>query len=83
MNAIDYWKNKMTTYKALQKIDTLTKGELIHFIQLMDTEIAYYEQVIKNYPPERMEKYGIPYMKKLEEQKQKFVDKLNLWTSKI
>ena len=67
----------MTIYKALQKIDALTKEELIHCIQRMDAYIIDYKEVIKNYPDERMKKYGIPYMERLKKQKQKFVDSLS------
>ena len=70
----------MTKYTALQKIDELSKCELMHCIQQMDIEINYYHQCIKNYPPERLEKYGIPYLEKLEKEKQTFVDKLNQFT---
>ena len=67
----------MKKQTALEKIKTLTMAELDHRIQLMDYEIEYYKLCIQNYPPERMEKYGKPYLKKLEEQKQVFVEEKN------
>ncbi len=68
----------MRIIQALEKIDTLTKCELEHCIQRLDEEIKYYQICVKNYNKEKMEKYGIPYRKMLEEKRQKFVDKLNL-----
>lgn len=42
-----------------------TKENLEHRIQLKKDEITKYEYVIQNYPPDRMEKYGEPYLQKL------------------
>jgi hypothetical protein len=42
-----------------------TKENLEHRIQLKKDEITKYEHVIQNYPPDRMEKYGEPYLQKL------------------
>ena len=67
----------MTIFKALQKIDTLTKEELNHCIQRMDIEIDHHKICIKNYPPNRMERCGIPYLKRLEERRKKFLDRIN------
>lgn len=67
----------MTIFTALEKIDSLTPYELKHCIQRMDVDLKYYEICVKNYPPERMIKHGIPYRKLLEERRKKFEDKLN------
>ena len=66
----------MTIFKALQKIDALTKEELKHCIQRMNTDINYYRICIKNYPPDRMKRFGVPYLKRLMNQRQKFIKRL-------
>ena len=43
-----------------------TKENLEHRIQLKKDEITKYEYVIQNYPSDRMEKYGEPYLQKLK-----------------
>lgn len=37
-----------------------------HRIQLKKIEIKNYEQSIKNYPPQRMQTHGEPYLRKLQ-----------------
>lgn len=66
----------MTILKALKKIKTLTKSELEHCIQRMDTDIEYYRVCCRNYPPDRFKRYAIPYFNKLNDQRQKFVNQL-------
>ena len=36
-----------------------------HLIQLKKIEIDRYKLAIKNYPEDRMQKYGIPFLKRL------------------
>lgn len=67
----------MTIYKALKKIDTLNKSELEHCIQRLNVEIEGYNRCIENYPPDKLKKYGLPYLKRLMDQRQKFINKLN------
>lgn len=43
-----------------------TKENLEHRIQLKKDEITRYERACKNYPPDRMKKYGEPYLQKLK-----------------
>jgi hypothetical protein len=66
----------MTILKALKKVDNLTKTELKHCIQRMDTEIEGYLFCSRNYPPDRWKRCGLPYLKRLEKQRQTFVDRL-------
>jgi hypothetical protein len=66
----------MTILKALKKINTLTKCELEHCIQRMNTEIEGYKLCSENDRPEIVAKYGIPYVMRLEERRQKFIDRL-------
>lgn len=42
-----------------------SKENLEHRIQLKKDEIQRYERVIANYPPDRMEKNGKPFLEKL------------------
>jgi len=67
----------MTIETALKKIDTLSKEELIHCIQRIDTEIKYYKFCIRNYSPDKMKKYGIPFIKRLETKRETFNNKLS------
>ena len=66
----------MTILKALKKINSLTKCELKHCIQRMNEEIEGYKICSENDRPEIVAKYGIPYVMRLEKQKQQFVDRL-------
>jgi len=67
----------MTIDTAIEKIDTLSATELKHCIQRMDVEIDYYNKCIKHYDPTKLEKYGFPYLKRLADKRQKFIDQLN------
>ena len=66
----------MTILKALKKINTLTKCELKHCVQRMNVEIENYKICSENDRPEIVAKYGIPYVIRLEKQKQKFIDRI-------
>lgn len=67
----------MTIHTALKKIDSLTPSELRHCIQRMDIELKNYERVVLNYSPYMMKRFGLPYAKMLEGQRQQFVNKLD------
>lgn len=41
------------------------KTNIAHRIQLKKDEIARYEQAIKNYPPDRTERNGKPFLARL------------------
>ena len=43
-----------------------TKENLEHRIQLKKVEIDRYQVVIENYPPDRMERHGKPFLQKLQ-----------------
>ena len=47
-----------------------TKENLEHRIQLKKDEITHYARVIKNYPPNRMNKCGIPHLRRLNNELQ-------------
>lgn len=66
----------MTILKALKKINMLTKCELEHCIQRMNEEIEGYKICSENDRPDQIAKYGIPYVMRLEERRQKFIDRL-------
>jgi hypothetical protein len=50
---------------------------LEHQIQLKKIEIDNYTQAIKNYPIERLEKFGKPYLQKLNNELQVLMDAHN------
>ena len=62
---------------ALQKLGSLSESELKHCIQRVDVEIDYYNKCIRNYDPKKLEKYEFPYLKRLGDKRQKFIDQLN------
>ncbi len=66
----------MNIFKALQKINKLSKKELKQAIFQAQVDIDYYKIVIKNYPPKRMKSIAIPHMKKLKDRKKQFEDAL-------
>ena len=55
----------VTEEVLVQKLRKLTATRLEHAIQLLRNEIPLYELSCKNYPPDRMEKYGVPYLARL------------------
>jgi len=66
----------MNLTTALDRIDELSVSDLKHCIQLMDVTISSYEKAITNYPLDRMNNYGIPFLKRLKEQRKELTDKL-------
>lgn len=56
----------MNISKALKKINDLNQQQLEHFYQLANEDVLRYKHVIRNYSPEDMEKYGLPYLRRLE-----------------
>jgi hypothetical protein len=66
----------MTILTALEKIKELSVDELKHCIQLTDNDIEFYKYCIRNYQTDRMTKFGIPHMKRLDERKKAFQDEL-------
>ena len=67
----------MTLYRSLQKIDSLSKEELDHCIQRTEIDIEHAISSSSNYPAERYAKYTVPFLKKLEAQKNKFQARLD------
>jgi hypothetical protein len=71
----------MTIHTALKKVDILSKGELEHCIQRMNMEIDYYKFCIQHYPPDRLKSCGLPYMDRLKQQRQIFINHLKKYDS--
>jgi hypothetical protein len=46
-----------------EKLDRLSQAELEYVIQLIDEHTTNYSYAARNYPPERHEKYSVPYLK--------------------
>ena len=64
---------KISKYDLSKKTD----AELKHYVQLIKIDINNYRKHIENYPPERMEKYGIPHLTRLIEVLKKVKAELN------
>lgn len=56
--------------KKYSKVETLPIYKLNHLLQLLSVEIENYEKVIKNYPKERMERFGKPFLSQLQQRKE-------------
>ena len=65
----------MNLITAVNKLNSLSKDELKHCIQMCQWEIDNYEQVSKNYNFAKMQKFGIPHMTKLKERKKQFEER--------
>ena len=52
---------------AYQRRETLSDTELERLRVALANEVARFRDVIRNYPPDRMERYGQPYLARLEE----------------
>jgi hypothetical protein len=55
----------MNLQVALGRLDSLTSAELSHARSLALIEVENYTRAIRNYPPERMKKFGEPHLKRL------------------
>jgi len=56
----------MNIEKAYAKRELLSRKDLEQLYQGLLDELVRYRRAIQNYPPERMEKYGEPFLKRLE-----------------
>lgn len=57
----------MDIEKALRTIDKLNKTQREHLLQRLEYQLVHYKRVIKNYTPDKMTKYGEPYLEKLND----------------
>ena len=56
----------MNTFKISKyNLSKKTAEELKHYKQLISIDIVNYKNQIKNYPPVRLEKNGIPFLRRL------------------
>ncbi|HZF41956.1 MAG TPA: hypothetical protein VEZ48_00935 [Sphingomonadaceae bacterium] len=53
--------------KAYARRDRLADAELERLLAALKDEADRYRYAIQNYPPDRMERYGKPYLNRLEE----------------
>jgi len=60
--------------KILKNLPSLSGKQLSQLIHQSEIEIANYKIITENYPPERYEKYYIPYVKRWNEFHQKLLD---------
>lgn len=63
---------------AVKKVKELTESELFRYAQLCEVEVVNYKECIKNYTPEQMRRYGIPYIQNLRDKKETFLHELKL-----
>jgi hypothetical protein len=59
-----------------KKLSKLSTTQIEHLIQLKLNEIENYKRAIKNDPPERMVKYGLPFLERLNGELQTLKDHL-------
>ncbi len=52
---------------AYARRDALSDAELVRLLASLKDETERYRYAIRNYPPERMERYGKPFLAMLEE----------------
>ncbi len=71
-------KEKKISKKGKPKIRT--PGKVEHLLQLKEDEIVRHKKAIENYPPERLEKYGKPFLLKLEKERDALLFELALKT---
>jgi hypothetical protein len=62
--------------KAVKFVHNLTDDELFRYAQLCEVDIVNYKESIKNYTPEQMLKYGIPYIQSMKDNKATFLAEL-------
>jgi hypothetical protein len=63
-------------HTALNRLDKLDQKQIRQMIQQLDAEIANYRIAIQNYSPDRLERYGNPFLARLQVQRQLFADRL-------
>jgi len=68
----------MNIRTGIKKLKKLSVPDLNHMIQLCEIDIKNYEIIIENYPPDRIEKYGQPYLKILKQNKSTFENQLKI-----
>lgn len=61
---------------AIEKLESLTLSQVKHLLQQCEQEIVQYKYCISNYPPDRMEKYGKPFIEGLEARRDKVKSRL-------
>ena len=57
----------MNLLKAWEQRDKLNEKMSRLLLQGLENDLLAYRRAIANYPPERMEKYGKPYLNMLED----------------
>ena len=57
----------MNLHNAWDQREKLNEKMSALLLQGLKSQLVDYHRVVANYPPERMEKYGTPFIKMLEE----------------
>jgi len=58
---------RMFVRNAYDRRETLSDAELDRLLAALRDEVDRYRYAIRNYPPDRMERYGEPFLARLEE----------------
>lgn len=53
--------------KAYERRADLTTSELERLLLALENEVARYRDTIRNYPPDRIHKYGKPFLDSLQQ----------------
>ena len=56
----------MFVENAYARRDSLSDGELERLLAALKDEVERYRYAIRNYPPDRLEQYGNPFLANLE-----------------
>ena len=56
----------MNITKAYERRENLSDGELERLLAALNGEVEKYRSHIRSYPPDRMERFGMPFLAGLE-----------------
>lgn len=60
--------------KKYTNIEKQPDFKLAHMLQLVEIEITNYEKHLVNYPPDRLERFGKPFLKILQQRREAIIN---------
>lgn len=72
----------MDYYKGLTRLNTLSEAKVEQLLRACEDQITSYTRASQNYSPYFKEKYAVPYMNKLLNEKNKIKGRLDYLRSK-
>lgn len=60
--------------KKYTNIEQQPDFKLAHMLQLVEIEITNYEKHLVNYPPDRLERFGKPFLKILQQRREAIIN---------